>query len=191
MSGIHDGKILQDSEFELWSLVDGVAVRTKYRGAWSLVDNGYHKWACMQAPTKLPLTAKETRLSEWIESFRKDSECVFGILKGRFRVLKTGIRLEGAQAADRIWLTCCALHNFLLEADGLSEPWEGAIGQNEIAECRAHAPFAMSRLTDDQIRRFGSREEENEAVLLNRRDGVFRSMRRVHYAKRCMPSKLC
>jgi Plant transposon protein len=40
----------------------------------------------------------EERLSEWIESFRKDAECVFGILKGRFRVLKTGIRLDGPQS---------------------------------------------------------------------------------------------
>ena len=52
------------------------------------------------------------------ESIRKDVECVFGILKGRFRILKAGIRLHGVDNADSIWSTCCALHNLLLEIDG-------------------------------------------------------------------------
>jgi DDE superfamily endonuclease len=60
------------------------------------------------------LASTEKRLSQWIESFRKDVECVFGILKGRFRILKTGIRLDGPEAADNVWLTCCASHNLLL-----------------------------------------------------------------------------
>jgi hypothetical protein len=131
LSGIHDGKILQDVEFELLSWKDcnvgGEVVKTKYRGAWGLVDNGYHRWACTQAPSKVNSLLIEQRLSDWIESFRKDSECVFGILKGRWRILKTGIRLEGAQAADRVWLTCCALHNMLLKLDGLDERWDAGV----------------------------------------------------------------
>ena len=78
----------------------------------------------------------EQRLSEFIESFRKDSECVIGILKGRWRVLKTGIRLHGAETADKVWLTCCALHNMLLEADGKSDEWEGELG----GQCRENCP---------------------------------------------------
>ena len=54
---------------------------------------------------------------------RKDVKCVFGILKGHFHVLKTGIRVHEIRSADRIWLTCCALHNFLLHADGLNKRW--------------------------------------------------------------------
>jgi hypothetical protein len=131
LSGIHDGKILQDVEFELLSWKDGnvggEVVKTKYRGAWGLVDNGYHRWACTQAPSKVNSLLIEQRLSDWIESFRKDSECVFGILKGRWRILKTGIRLEGAQAADRVWLTCCALHNMPLKLDGLDERWDAGV----------------------------------------------------------------
>ena len=54
-------------------------------------------------------------------------ECTFGILKGRFRVLKSGIRMSGTECADNIFLTCCALHNWLLEIDGLDVQWrEGA-----------------------------------------------------------------
>jgi len=53
------------------------------------------------------------------------SECTFGILKGRWRILKTGVRLHSTQAVDRVWLTCCALHNWLLEVDGLDKAWDG------------------------------------------------------------------
>ena len=55
---------------------------------------------------------------------QEDVECTFGILRGRFRVLKNGIHARGPLATDNIWLTCCALHNFLLEEDGLDHPWD-------------------------------------------------------------------
>lgn len=83
---------------------------------------------------------------------RKDVECTFGIMKGRWRILKTGIRLHSIQSVDMIWATCCALHNMLLEGDGLDEPWDGVristsqwtgnLGEQEVDE----APFAMHRL---------------------------------------------
>ncbi len=54
---------------------------------------------------------------------RKDVECTFGILRGRWQILKTGIRLSGIDLADKIILTCCALHNRLLETDGFTSKW--------------------------------------------------------------------
>jgi hypothetical protein len=60
---------------------------------------------------------------------RKDVECTFGILKGRWRILKSGVRTYGADSVDRVWFTCCALHNWLLEVDGLSKTWVGGIRQ--------------------------------------------------------------
>jgi hypothetical protein len=45
-------------------------------------------------------------------------------MKGRFRILKTGIRLQSAQAVDDVFLTCCILHNMILENDGLDEEWD-------------------------------------------------------------------
>jgi hypothetical protein len=47
--------------------------------------------------------------------------------KGRFRILTTGVRVHGVEATDKIWLTCCALHNFVLEADGLNEQWNNGL----------------------------------------------------------------
>jgi hypothetical protein len=62
---------------------------------------------------------EEHRWSKWAESMRKDVECCFGILKGRFRILKTGIKLKSFEAVDDIWFTCCALQNYLLEVINL------------------------------------------------------------------------
>ena len=62
MSGIRRGKILQDVTFSLSAWSSGIGssvVETKYRGAWGLVDNGYHKWSCTQAPAKHNLLLKE------------------------------------------------------------------------------------------------------------------------------------
>jgi hypothetical protein len=71
---------------------------------------------------------------------RKDVECTFGILKGRWRILKSGIRLQGVDAVDNIWLTCCALHNWLLEIDGLNAEWSevsiaGSDWAGELGDC--------------------------------------------------------
>ena len=56
--------------------------------------------------------------SKWLESMRKDVEYTFGILKGRWRILKCGVRTYGVDSVDQVWFTCCVLHNWLLEVDG-------------------------------------------------------------------------
>jgi hypothetical protein len=48
----------------------------------------------------------------------KDVKCTFGILKGRWRILKAGVRIHGVDGVDDVWLTCCALHNWLLGPAG-------------------------------------------------------------------------
>ncbi len=42
-------------------------------------------------------------------------------------MLKSGIRVHNTEAADNIWLTCCALHNLLIDVDGLSVDWENGV----------------------------------------------------------------
>jgi hypothetical protein len=120
--GVHEGKILDDLEFELLERNhDGDIVAVKYKGCWFLVDNGYLRWATTVPLMKLSYNQKEIRFSEWLELIQKDVKCTFGILKGRWRILKSGIRLHGTKPAEAIFKTCCALHNCLLEGDGLDE----------------------------------------------------------------------
>ncbi len=86
----------------------------------------------------------------------KDVECTFGILKGRWRILKTGVRVYGVDKVDEIWLTCCALHNWLLNIDGISEQWndgvlvsdwDGELGRMDFDGLRESIPNSIARLS--------------------------------------------
>ena len=70
-------------------------------------------------------------------------ECTFGILKGRYRILKSGVRLHGVPVADDIWMTCCALHNMLLSVDGLIEEWARREGEFDFDTQSERVPFAL------------------------------------------------
>jgi Plant transposon protein. len=92
--------------------------RKEHRGAYMICDGGYHEWACLVPPYKHQLLG--TALEKWsqkVESMRKDVECVFGILKKRFLLLKHPIRLHDPEQIHRAFLTCCVLHNILLDYD--------------------------------------------------------------------------
>jgi len=65
--------------------------------------------------------------------------------------LKTGICVHSLKVTDQIWKTCCMLHNWLLETDGLDKKfdqdgtpseWEGPMGHNDIVDFQAFAPVA-------------------------------------------------
>jgi hypothetical protein len=125
-TGLNEGTSeLCNLVFELYEKdATGNVQRQRYKGGWLLVDNGYLNWGVTVAPMKVSDTRAQLRFSKWLESMRKDVECTFGILKGRWRILKAGVRVHGTKKADMIWKTCCALHNWLLEVDGLDKHWQ-------------------------------------------------------------------
>ena len=55
---------------------------------------------------------------------RKNVECTFGSLKGRFRCLKVPIFYNTRDVVDNMFFTCCIFHNLLLTFDGLDARWE-------------------------------------------------------------------
>ena len=117
---VKNKKEYADVEYTVW--VGGE--RVTRRGVWFLCDGGYHKWCCMINPMKHTSCREERLWSEWMESTRKDVECCFGILKSRFRILKNGLLCQTQEGIDRVFYTCCILHNMLLEVDGLDTRWE-------------------------------------------------------------------
>jgi hypothetical protein len=54
-----------------------------------------------------------------VESVRKDIECVFGIFKARFRILRSYLTFKYPSTMESIFQCCCILHNMLLVHDGL------------------------------------------------------------------------
>lgn len=137
VTGIHDGELLDDVSFKLYYQENNEVKTQEYLGVWLLVDNGYLAWSCTIPPLKNAVSVSEMKWSKMLESARKDVECTFGILKGRFRIFKAPLRVHGTDAVDNIWCTCCALHNMLLDVDGLPKDWvpgtptawEGELGQ--------------------------------------------------------------
>lgn len=75
-------------------------------------------------PIKDSVTCLESRLSSSCESMQKYVECTFGILKGCWQMLKPGMNVYSTTPVEQIWRMCCALHNLLLEVDGLAETWK-------------------------------------------------------------------
>jgi hypothetical protein len=159
--GTYEGKILDDNKFTLFELDEkGDVVEVQYQGAWLLVGNGYLNWPTTVPPVNRTIHYKEIRFLQWLESIQKDGKCTFGIMKGRFQILKTGIQIHGVKATDKVWLTCCAaLHNYLLEVDGLhkdwmhgvASEWEGGLGNHHSADVAEHGPnFAIGLLNSPE-----------------------------------------
>ena len=138
VTDIHDGVKYSDVKFDMKN-IKGEEYEEK--GAWLLVDGGYHKWRCLQCPLKHSAIPRETLWSEWAETVRKDVECVFGVLKGRFRCLKLPIYYHDKDNIDNMFYCCCILHNILLHFDGLDVRWEE--GVNYIGMDGNHADEDM------------------------------------------------
>lgn len=135
MATMRDGRMQHASNFK-FKLFNSDGSETEHTGAYILTDNGYHRWRILQCPIPHPASVEESLWSKNVESFRKDvgillvacwllifnrfhafllAECVFGVLKQRWRILKTGIRYQNHELITRIWKSACALHNYLLE----------------------------------------------------------------------------
>ena len=115
-----------------WYSVDRDGKRVKHYGVWLLCDGGYHKWKCLANPFKFFLNLAEARRwSKAVESARKDIECVFGILKRRFLMLKNPIRIGVKENIERMFLTCCVIHNMTMEEEGLYDWMEGEENADE------------------------------------------------------------
>jgi len=97
---------------------DGKYLKRWYSGGYLIVDNGYLDWPVLIPPLKSYINHKELRWSKWVESLRKDVECLFGIQNSAFKVLQSGVMVHGVSVTDKIWLTCSALHNFLNDENG-------------------------------------------------------------------------
>jgi hypothetical protein len=76
-----------------WTWTDENAAVHEEKGLFLICDGGYHLWKMLICPFKdQPDGSSETRWSGLIESLRKDVECLFGILKKRFMILKHAVR---------------------------------------------------------------------------------------------------
>ena len=77
------------------------------------------QWASMMCTIKHARSMEEIAWSKRLESVHKDVECFFGVLKGRFRILKLPILCKEMEDIDNVLWTCWILHNMLHSFDDL------------------------------------------------------------------------
>ena len=65
------------------------------------------------------------------------------------------MRVWGVEKTDQLWMTCCALHNMLLEIDGLAQGWENGVKSDwELQDdIESDLPFALRRLRNPSNKR--------------------------------------
>ena len=85
-------------------------------GMYLICDNGYLRWPTTICPfTRINKSTPEGYFSTNIESVCKDVECTFGILKKRWKILYNGFQYRDIGTCKEIFVTCCCLHNYLLD----------------------------------------------------------------------------
>ena len=98
-----------------WKFFDAEGKELVDHGVYFICDGGYLQWPELVCPYKHePVASKKGYFSSKIESVQKDVECVFGILKKRWKIIDYGIRFRRMDVVEQVFVVCCMFHNFML-----------------------------------------------------------------------------
>ena len=81
-----------------------------------LADGIYPPWSIFAKPISIPVTCSEKLYTERQSSARKDVERFFGVLKQRFKIVRTGNRIEfrDKRVLCDIVRVCVIIHNIII-----------------------------------------------------------------------------
>ncbi len=94
------------------------------KGAWAIVDGGYHQWKVSQGPAPNAPTIQERSFSKVVVENRKDSEDAIGRLRARWRILRMPFICKSKEKIDAVVHTSAILHNMLLKHDGYASKFD-------------------------------------------------------------------
>lgn len=106
--------LLEDRVPEVRFHVNGV----EFRKGYYLADGIYPEWATLVKSFKCPIEEKNIKYKRFQEAARKDVERAFGVLQGRWAILKNPARPYSVNKIRRIMYTCVILHNMITEDNG-------------------------------------------------------------------------
>jgi hypothetical protein len=113
VKAIHTKRIFKDSCWRYYNAEGSVRFK---RGMYLICDNGYLCWPTSICPyAQVDKSTVEGFFSMNIESVRKDVECTVGIMKRRWQILNNGFKYCNIKICEMIFITCCCLHNLLLD----------------------------------------------------------------------------
>ncbi|KAL3618490.1 hypothetical protein CASFOL_037572 [Castilleja foliolosa] len=97
----------------------------EYNTGYYLADGIYPKWSTLVQTIHEPRGRKKKYFAMKQESFRKDVERAFGVLKQRFAIVAGPVRFWRKDVLHDIMTTCIILHNMVVEGErDLSAPVE-------------------------------------------------------------------
>jgi hypothetical protein len=138
---LHSIRTLQRFISFAWQSCTAVGSATLY-GVYLICDGGYHFWRVLQRCNAVVSDPKQLFLMNRIASARKDVECTFGIIKSRFRILKTPMLDAELSNVDDVFTACAIFHNMLLDHDSADFEDDG------ILDSVAAARSGVSTTTD-------------------------------------------
>ncbi|XP_071727912.1 uncharacterized protein [Rutidosis leptorrhynchoides] len=109
-----------------------------YPFGYYLADGIYPDWTTLMKGYSTPIDEPQVKFIRFQASARKDVERTFGVLQGRFAILKTLARVMSVNKMRRIMYSCIAMHNMIQEDNGfafstLEEEW---LDKPENRPCR-------------------------------------------------------
>ncbi|XP_071687045.1 uncharacterized protein [Rutidosis leptorrhynchoides] len=107
-------ELLEDTAPIAPFIVNGVT----YNKGYYLADGIYPEWATLVKSFKCPVEPKNVKFKKFQEAARKDVERAFGVLQGRWAILKNPARPYSVNKIRRIMYTCVILHNMITEDNG-------------------------------------------------------------------------
>ena len=123
---------------------------TYWKGAYLLTDGGYPKVAMLMDTSIKDFDYYTVMWAEWLESIRKDVECVFGILKQRFRWLRNKVAYHDIMLIYKAFQVAAILHNRLLLYDGYDKfDWENCDPDEEEPQ-EEYAPAFTEQEYDNE-----------------------------------------
>lgn len=115
-----------------YDVIDEAGRSVPVTGVYLICDGGYMNDSFLIDPYPFRSSRSIIYWSEWLESLRKDVECLFGILKSRWRILRNPVVFHDFLDIENIMFCCCILHNLLISADGIDTAWENDIAWDTL-----------------------------------------------------------
>ncbi|KAL6643200.1 hypothetical protein ACP70R_021381 [Stipagrostis hirtigluma subsp. patula] len=91
----------------------------QYDTGYYLADGIYPEWAAFVKSISSPQLEKHKLYARTQEGARKDVERSFGVLQGRFNIVRRPARLWSTRTIKRIMQACVILHNMIVEDEGV------------------------------------------------------------------------
>nr|XP_043616058.1 uncharacterized protein LOC122587974 [Erigeron canadensis] len=106
--------LLQDRAPELQYTINN----EEFTKGYYLADGIYPEWATLVKSFKCPMDPKTTKFKRYQEAARKDVERAFGVLQGRWAILKQDACPHSVNKIKRMMYACVILHNMIVQDNG-------------------------------------------------------------------------